>query len=199
MVIRRARDLFFPNVLVCVELREARVLFLERSMPRHYIVRFVADLFLMRCTTTFHLTPLMVPSLRGSALSMLSIHALGCTLSFSLTIGRWIFRHFVASPTNAARDASGRERCSVGRLSTDTAACFWTLGSQPASLPQGYSRHHASAAARSFALTHLVPYDSERRAAKRHRETTGLPTLAKDNTEISYIIFYCRHTLWPFP
>jgi len=35
-------------------------------------------------------------------------------------------------------------------------------------------------------LTHSVPYDSERCAAKRHRQTTGLPILATDDTEINF-------------
>jgi hypothetical protein len=119
---RPARDLFCPNVLVCVELRDARVLFLERSQWRERSRIVGADLFLMRCTTTFHLTPLMVPSLRGSALSMLSIHALDCT--FSLFLSGWVdaFSVTLASPTH--QDASGRE---VQRwAAADRHCCLWS-------------------------------------------------------------------------
>jgi hypothetical protein len=156
-------------------------------------VRFVADLFLMRCTTTFHLTPLMVPSLRGSALSMLSIHALVCTLSFSLTIRRCVFCHFGVANQRSARRVRTRE---VQRWAAADRHCCLLLDAGLSLLlcRKGIrATTQAPPLVLSHSLTHSVPYDSERRAAKRHSETTGLPTLTKDDTEINYFL-----RLWPY-
>ena len=183
MVIRRARDLFFPNVLVCVELRGgARFIF--RALNAERLTEWDSLLTFSWCAapplSTWRRSWCPVCAARRSACSR-STHSVALSLFFF----SWVFCYVtLASPTH--RETRPDERGAALGGCRPTLLPASGRCAQPASLPQGYSRHHASAAARSLSLTHSVPYDSERRTAKRHQETTGLPILATDDTEINF-------------